>query len=247
MLVDDVTRQYRADTAEVERRALAEVARSFSGMSVTQVAQTREALVDVAMAMGVTYGDTSALLAAEYFEVLRANALGPGRFQASLSNTLDVDAIRSDMGWAVDPLNKEDPKGALERAQTIVGTLMTRASSDTVRTNVAADTRSSGWYRIARADGCDFCVMLSQRGAVYKRATADFAAHGHCHCTAKPSWDPNAAEVTPRAYEASTRSDKLRALDAADGGNRYERHKASINGWMEYNADNLAAFRSELL
>jgi len=246
MLVDDRTRQFRADLAEIARQSDDALARVWRGLDLTKVADVREALVDLAMALGSGYGEASALATAEYFDDLRVAAGVDSTFVATLVNNLDEAAIRSDMGWAVDPLTREDPSTALAKAGTVIGALLRDASNDTVRTNVQRDITSVGWYRIARANGCDFCVMLSQRGAVYREKTADFAAHGNCHCTAKPSWDPDAPEVDVRAYEASQRTSHLRALDEQDGGDRYENHKANIAGWLG-DGSHLAAFRAELI
>lgn len=247
MLVDEATRRFRADSAEIERRTTGLVSSVWSRLDLSDVAGVREAMIETVEIASASFGEASSLLAAEYYDESRAMAEAPGRYSASVVPDIDAEKIRSDIGWAVDPLNVDDPATAFGKAVTVALTMLTSVSANTIRANVASDPAAQGWYRIARANGCQFCVMLSQRGAVYKRETVDFAAHGNCHCTAKPSWDPNAREVDIRAYEASERTDKLRALDALDGGDRYERHKDRLKSWLEAESDSLAAFRSELL
>jgi hypothetical protein len=58
--------------------------------------------------------------------------------------------------------------------------------------------------------------MLAGRGAVYRRDTADFAAHDHCRCGAAPSWDPSAPEVSVQQYEATERKANARPAPSTD-------------------------------
>lgn len=247
MLVDAATREYRADAADLEARAFRELSRAWARMDLSNVDEVREASIEVAAALDLTYGDAIALLSAEYYEELRSVEGAPGQFIAAPVVTLDEEQLRKDIGWAVDPLTRGDAITAYEKVATVTGTLLTLAGTGTVRENAALDPQSQGWYRIARANGCDFCVMLSQRGAVYKENTADFAAHGNCNCSAKPAFDPDAPEVEAGAYVASERTAAMRARDAADGGNRYGRHKEYVKSWMKSNQDSLDSFRSELI
>lgn len=245
-LVDDATVRFRANSTQVERRAIERFVSAMRQVEHLDVAAMREYAIEVANIIGISYGEAQALLAAEYYDDLRAASGAAGEFTAAAIVELDGDEIRKNMGWAVDPLNNEDSAGALERMQSVVTGMLTQVSARTIQGNVDADPSARGWHRIARATGCNFCVMLSQRGAVYTRKSVDFAAHGHCHCTAKPSWDMNAPEVDVRAYEASKRTAHMRELDAADGGTRYEDHKANVNSWMASESDLLDAFRAEL-
>lgn len=246
-LVDAVTVRYRADLATIERRAEALIRRAWSRVNLADVAQVREAMIEVAELAAASYGEVGSLLAAEYYEDLRAASGARGRYTASVVTDYDAAEIRSGMGWAVDPLNDEDSATALKKVLTVTGTAVSLLPTRTVRENVRHDPQAQGWHRIARAGGCDFCVMLSQRGAVYKRETADFAAHGNCRCTAKPSWDPSAPEVDVGAYVASERTAAMRARDAQDGGNRYENHKQYVASWMKAQQGSLDAFRAELI
>lgn len=245
--VDTVTVRYRSNLSEIDRLTERLVRNAWSRLNLDDVAAVREAMIEVAELAAVSYGEVGSLLSAEYYEDLRVASQARGRYTASVVNDFDVDEVRSGMGWAVDPLTKDDPATALKKVITVTGTAVAAMSSRTIRENVRNDPEAQGWHRIARAGSCDFCVMLSQRGAVYKRETADFAAHGNCRCTAKPSWDPFAPEVAVGAYVASERTAKMRALDAEDGGRRYENHKQYVASWMRSQQKSLDAFRAELL
>lgn len=64
--------------------------------------------------------------------------------------------------------------------------LILNGGRDTIRETVAADPEARGWQRVGSGRTCDFCSMLLGRGAVYTEATADFASHDHCACSAEP-------------------------------------------------------------
>jgi len=44
------------------------------------------------------------------------------------------------------------------------------------------------YERVARSNGCDFCLMLAGRGPVYTAKTGDFQAHDNCSCMIQPKW-----------------------------------------------------------
>jgi hypothetical protein len=60
--------------------------------------------------------------------------------------------------------------------------------------------------------------MLADRGAVYSEATADFAAHDHCGCSAEPVYGDKSRTV--RDYVPSSRS-----ISDAD--------RARVRDWMK--------------
>lgn len=244
--MDTLTVQYRTDIDQIEQKSADFIAQTWSTLDLTNVATTRDAMIETTIRSGIAYGEATSLLTAQYYDETRADAKVPSRYTADIATNFDANAVDGSIRWAVDPLNNGNTTQALALVLVVGATLLRSIGSNTIRQNVTADPRAVGWHRIARPNSCDFCVMLSQRGAVYKKATADFAAHDNDRCTAKPSWDPSAPEVDLRAYEASQRTSHLRALDALDGGDRLGRHQARIAGWIEQNAKHLDAFRSEL-
>ena len=245
--MDILTVEYRADIARIEERTVRSITSTWQTLNLKNVAAVRDAMTEAVVANGVAYGETTSLLEAQYYDALRLSERVPSKYVADIATDFDVAATAGSIRWAVDPLNTDAAPAALSRIQVIGGAIINAIASQTVMRNVGADSRAQGWNRVARADACQFCVMLSQRGAVYKSATADFAAHNNDHCTARPSWDPSAPEVDVKAYEASQSTSKLRALDKVDGGDRLARHQANIAGWIESNTKTLDAFRSELL
>jgi hypothetical protein len=100
---------------------------------------------------------------------------------------------------------------------------------DTITENAKDDPAAFGWRRFARHGACKFCLMLAERGAVYRRATANFAAHTHCHCVAGPSYDPNAPRASALQYVASGKrsSDPLVQMARNAAGPRVPEHQLS--------------------
>ena len=245
--MDVLTVEYRADIARIEARTVKSITSTWRSLNLKNVAAVRDAMTEAVVANGVAYGETTSLLAAQYYDDLRAFRRVPSKYVADLATDFDVAATAGSIRWAVDPLNVDAAPSALSRVQVIGAGIINAIASQTVMRNVGADSKARGWNRVAGAGSCDFCVMLSQRGAVYKSTTVDFAAHNNDRCSASPSWDPRAPEVDVKAYEASAKTSHMRDLDALDGGDRYARHQANISGWIESNKNKLDAFRSELL
>lgn len=217
----------------VELRALRS---SLAGASAEV---SRDALLEVAPGLVDRHGALVAAGSAEWFERVRRSEVG-GSFAARLGVLPDPDVVRRNVRWAAGALFED---GRVSPFETLAGSLSRQVldvGRGTIRENVNRDPRAVGWNRIARADGCDFCVMLAGRGGVYKKATADFASHDHCKCRAAPSWDPTAPEVDARAYEASKKTSGMSPAQKA-------RHQKNVNEWLDANRWRLDELRAELL
>lgn len=178
------------------------VERSLSGLSAER---QRDALLDVAPGLVGKYGTASATGSAVWYERVRRSELG-GTFSARQAAAPPSEVVRRNVRWAAGSLFLGTPDSAYDLLEGAMSRQVLGVSRETVSENVRRDPQAAGWQRIAQPDGCDFCVMLSQRGAVYKRGTADFASHDNCRCAALPSWDRSAPEVDVMAYEASQRT-----------------------------------------
>src|SRR5690606_34528718 len=95
---------------------------------------------------------------------------------------------RRGIAWAADPLADGLEDQAASRLAEVVQLNTARPYRDTVTQAVRKDPAAAGWKRVAAADACRFCLMLADRGAVYKKDTVRFASHDNCHCTANPVW-----------------------------------------------------------
>lgn len=83
---------------------------------------------------------------------------------------------------------------------------------DTITDNTVRDDSAVGWRRHTRPsesypDGCRFCRLLADKGAIYSKSTARFAAHKGCHCVASPVFDgEDGPEASVMQYLASQRN-----------------------------------------
>lgn len=59
----------------------------------------------------------------------------------------------------------------------------------TVLQTAAEDPAATGrWQRVASPTACRFCLMLADRGPVYRDVTGDFASHDNCGCSVEPEF-----------------------------------------------------------
>ncbi len=169
---------------------------------VTSADQARQALGDVLPSMVRTYGQTSATVAADWYDELRDELEVPRLFRAIPAELGDTgsDVLAR---WAIDPLFSDSPDfdAALSRVEGGLQRRIANAARETVRESSVEDPQARGWQRSATSGGCAFCRMLAGRGAVYGRDSVHFAAHDHCRCQAVPAFEgrPSPVSVAPPA------------------------------------------------
>jgi hypothetical protein len=164
------------------------------------------------------YSEGSAALAVDAYMDARTGV--PGAFSAEAIVLDRTVKIRRGVAWAAGPLLDGDTELSAARMAKLVRSEMTRPYRDTTLENGANDGMFVGYKRIARSSSCGFCKALADRGAVYKKNTAYFAAHDDCQCTAAAAFvgQPHGPEATVMQYTASKRR-------------RTPAEKAQINAW----------------
>lgn len=125
------------------------------------------------------YGDMTATLAADLFEV-QAGSLGV-RPRTKIAPGVDADRAASRLGYA---LSAPDQRG---NALVILDQLVKQPYRATMQDSAWAS--GLGWARVpSGATTCAWCLMLSSRGAVYhskelaKYGTKGKTYHGACDC-----------------------------------------------------------------
>lgn len=176
----------------------------------------RSDLLDAVPGIIGYYTDGSSALAADFYDDEREKAAVPGRFLAEPVVLDRSEKIRRAIVWASQPLIDGDGD-AQGRLAEVVQLETARPYRDTIVTNRRRDPQAIGWRRIA-SDGCNFCRMLADRGAVYKADTVRFASHPHCDCTAQPVFNGQGGdEADVIQYTASKRrttaADRQRVRD----------------------------------
>lgn len=163
-------------------------------------------LLDTVPGVLAFYSEGSAALAADFYDDARAGVAG--RFSAAPVVLDRMVKIRRGVVWASEPLSVDDDELAAARFAQLMRSEMARPYRDTVLSNRQRDPQAVGWTRITRGSGsCGFCKGLADRGAVYRKETATFAAHDDCMCTAAPVFRGGAIgpEADTMQYMASKR------------------------------------------
>ncbi|WP_052337066.1 hypothetical protein [Nocardioides alkalitolerans] len=192
---------------------------------LVDAAQAREALNDVLPALILQYGQAAAAMAADWYDELRLEFGVAGRFTATPAQLGDPGAAAL-VGWAETTSTDLSAMSSL-----IAGGVARRVGNwarQTVMGSSLADPRASGWQRVARTNGCDFCVMLARRGAVYTQRGVNFGAHDDCNCGAAPKWSGRGDVFDVADYRKSTRTD--RTTDA-----QREASNARARDWIANN------------
>lgn len=169
------------------------------------------------------YSEGSAALATDFYDDARVGT--SGRFSATPVVLDRTVKIRTGVAWASEPLSINDEELAAARFAQLMRSEMARPYRDTITTNRKQDPQCVGWKRIARGSvSCKFCRMLADKGAVYRKETATFAAHDDCMCTAAPLF--KGGEIGPEANAAQYMASKRR---------RSPREKAFLRDYLEGN------------
>lgn len=183
----------RSETAEVVRLADQDLTRLWK--VVADGASAEVALRDLLPAIVREYGALGAAVAADWYDEQRAKVDARGRFTA-VPVAADDRGAQALVGWALRSATDDQSLHSL-----ILGGVQRRIADHARYTITGAsieDTAANGWQRVGSGDCTSgFCDMLIARGAVYSEATADFAAHDHCGCSAVPAWGGHPRPVKP--------------------------------------------------
>lgn len=187
----------RTETAQVVRLAEADLARLWR--MVANGASASVALNDLLPAIIEQYGAMGAAMAAEWYDDARAKA-GVGRAFTAAPIESTPRGASALIGWALTTATDDASLQGL-----ILGGTQRRIADhvrETIATSAIADPGADGWQRVGSGE-CPFCAALIGRGAVYSEATADFASHDNCNCSAVPAFAGEPRPVKP--YTPSTR------------------------------------------
>jgi hypothetical protein len=253
--------QVRGDLQSLTTLAAEQVA-AIGAFRVGDTAESvRAALFDAAEVIAETHRAAAAELAVAWYDQLREAADLTSTYLAAPVAAVDLKALQTTVAVATtslyDLIQADIDRQAAEYEEQLVAAVDASVAAmkadlqkeiaagfrDTILENVREDPDAIGWRRFTAAsdsydDGCRFCRFLADKGAIFTRATARFAAHKKCHCLAGPAFT---GDDGPRAsvmqYVASkrkrTKAENKRLRDllddrygpeervpAADGGGR---------------------------
>jgi hypothetical protein len=176
-----------------------------------------------------TYGEVSAVAAADFYEEARASSVARGRFAAALAESSAPLTIRRRLNWMTDPLFDGDAASAFSRMSVTVDEAALQDGRNTVMMNAERDRARTRFARVPVGKTCAWCLMLASRGAVYRSAASAGAARqyhgGDCDCQPVPSWD--GGKDLPPSYDEGHLYDLYdRGRTAARSGDPREIAKA---------------------
>lgn len=221
--MDTLTRNYRAQTIALRAQTIRDLQRLWPALDWRDLARTYPAWFTGASALVTRDRARSTALAGLYLKAhrLQAGVAGDVAIQAAaaapaeqVATALRVTTLvaikRSTLAGKTAELAMRD---AFVQSSGAATRLVLDAGRDTIRRTAIADPETAGWKRVT-SGGCDFCQMLAGRGDVYTEASADFASHDHCACSAAPVYG-DAKAVREFAPSERRRSDATRAADNA--------------------------------
>ncbi len=202
----------RADLAQLTDIAFDDLGVLWRQFNTADEAQA--GLQDVLPQLVAVYGSAAASLAADWYDDLREEQGVPGRFGAVVADLPDELGTTALAGYAAGSLYRPVPDwdAALTLTRGGMQRRIANMARGTITGSAIADPSAKGWQRVG-VGACKqgFCDMLIARGAVYSEATADFASHDHCKCSAQPAWGGREIPVKPYTPSLRNISDADRA------------------------------------
>lgn len=176
------------------------------------------------------YSETSATLAADFYDGEREAAGVPGTFTVPLADPPPDEQVDASLRWATKDLwpreesdaivTQLEPLGvrleaAMVKADGAIDRLVLNAGRETVLQAVDRDPQAVAWARGAALGCCSFCALMSSRGATYRTAgtagreandrfegdTGRAKFHNWCRCVVIPVYLGQNFELSPHATE----------------------------------------------
>jgi hypothetical protein len=186
--------------------------------------------IDAVTEVVTRYSETSATLAADFYDGERDAAGVPGSFTVPLAEPPPDEQVDSSLRWATKDLWPRDEadataaqrepfdvrmQAAMEKADAATQKLVADAGRETLRQAVKTDPQAVAYARAAALGACSFCKLMASRGSVYRTAesagrdandlfSGDASVvkfHNNCHCGIIPVFRGQQFELSPHAAE----------------------------------------------
>lgn len=183
---------YRQALATLSERAQSDLRRLWAQLDPMDRITTRDVLIEFLADIIHGYGDAAAVVASDYFELVRAEVTDDF-FIPKLSDPVPSDQVAASTRWALSglfvPNDAVDLGAVLGNLEKVADRLTKLPARETFADALDADPLKPRYARVpSGAETCMFCAMLASRGAVYlSQESAGAGArdfHDHCDCTA---------------------------------------------------------------
>lgn len=215
--MSQISDEYRAEQLTLNRAATARLVDVFPSLNMKDLDGTTAGWAAAVESIAQDLHAKSATLAEDAYMTFRRDAGARGQltfFRPDLS-VRDLRVALISLGPYAAKHAMSSGARLSDVARVVLGQTSGAAlkyaqagGRDLITGTTIHDRRAEGWKRIARGDACRFCIALADRGAVYRKATAIFAAHTHCQCIAGPVFlgGETGPEANVMQYLASSRS-----------------------------------------
>ncbi len=162
--------EYRQATQALVSLAQRDLADFWASLNLSgDPARIRDELLRFFPDLVQAYGDTAAVLGADWYDLLRDVPASARSFNAVMAAPVTTEQAQQSARWAVGPLFVERPDDALSRLLGSTQRMVMQPARDTVWDSAALDNFRTGVARVPSGPTtCRFCVMLASRGAVYQ-------------------------------------------------------------------------------
>lgn len=207
MSIAPLVAEHSAILNGINRRAVTELEAVWRALSDADAIATRNVLLEVVPDITSRHGDLSAVSAADFYDEARASAGVRGRFTAPLAPTAPIEQVQVSVRAGLSPIFSLDPQWqvALSRLSGSVTRLVLQPARQTVAQSTVRDPARPRFARKPDPDACDWCLMLSSRGAVYlseQSAGEMNDYHDRCRCEPVPVFrDDDLPEVNRRLHD----------------------------------------------
>lgn len=168
------------------------------------IADIRNAVIDVMQRACGASADMSARLAAEFYDGLRGQFGIEDEFRAEANSQRNPEATDGAVRAFVQDLVEDKPVSQfIGKCVDRIDYETRKAANQCVEYNAIQDPKKPRWARVPTGnETCSFCIMLASRGFVYHTKETASHAHANCDCRVIPSWDksPLAQGYDPEKY-----------------------------------------------
>jgi hypothetical protein len=184
--------EFRSNISDLVTLAINDLTQFWEATSSADPIVLRDALLEFYPDLVTVYGDTAALLGADFYDELRDVPSSAARFAAVLAEPTDTERAEAVARWGIGPLfaAEPNPNQALENLLGATQRLVVQPARSTVAVSARRDNVRTAFARVpSGAETCRWCLMLASRGAVYgdsKAAGGMDRYHSWCDCIPTP-------------------------------------------------------------
>lgn len=207
--VDNFTKAINTLSADVQ----AKLSDALSKVDMSDVAAARDAIIDIMELYLGPYTDMAAILAAEFYDGLREQAVGAKLGAYAESGREPVATEKAVRGIMQDVV---EGKAVETVARKLLGRAdyeIKRSAGECVYRNGKRDPLKPKYARVpSGSETCRFCIMLASRGFVYrneKAAGGNGHYHANCDCRIVPGFD---GETTVAGYDPNAYYEQYRKM-----------------------------------